>query len=832
VISLVVVSHSRPLARAAVDLACQMVEEGTVPHLEIAAGLDEQTLGTDAVAVAEAVGRAHAASAGEGVLVLLDLGSAVLSAEMALEMLDPDVAADVRICAAPLVEGLVVALVAAAAGADLASVERDAGLALRAKAEHLGVELPSVGGADARRPGLPDAVAVELPVLGEHGLHARPAARLVALVGEFAPATSVVVRNLTSGGGPVDALSVSGVATLDAQQGHVLLAEAEGPDADRVLARLTELAGRGFGDLPGPAEPLADVEAQAPAVSSEPGVAGSGLEAAIGPAVLLEEVPDPRAVLAADPATETARLARAVEEALAQLAILAEQAGRNLGENEAEVFTAHATLMRDPAITQETERLIRSGASAAAAWSDAVAGAAAAFERLADAYQRERAQDVRSIGERVLRLLLGVKEPEVLDEGVLVVDELFPALAISLDASRVRGVVTRQGGETGHGVLIATARGIPVLTGVGERADVPPGTVLAFDARSGKLAVDPGAEARAAFEDMVTSRQAERQAALHNAHLPALTGDRVRIRVKANVSSVAVARLGAGLGADGSGLVRTEAVFAQWRQAPSVDQQVEVYRALADVFHPHPVTIRTWDAGGDKPLAFVPAPKEANPFLGARGMRAFAADPELVLDQLQAICRVATERHLRVLFPMVSTATDVRTARDLLGRAARRAGMPSPPEGLEVGIMVEVPAAALRVGQLAQGLDFVSIGSNDLVQYVLAAERGNPALAAWSSPLEPSVLQLIRHVADHAPKGVQVGLCGAMAADPDLAGLLVGLGVDELSTTAAAVPMVKQRLRAGSVADFRLLADRALAAADAAEVRALLEGTRSRALLR
>ncbi len=464
-ISLVVVSHSRPLARAAVDLACQMVQGTAAPHVEVAAGLDETTLGTDAVAVAEAIGRAHGASGGEGVLVLLDLGSAVLSAEMALEMVDPDVVPGVRICAAPLVEGLVVSVVAAAAGADLSAVQREAGLALQAKAMHLGVELPSVGGSDPRQPGLPDAVSVELPVLGEHGLPARPAARLVALVAEHAPATSVVVRNLTSGRGPVDALSVSAVATLDAQQGHLLLAEAQGPDAERVLTGLVELAAEGFGDVPGPAEPLADVEASVPAVSAEPGVAGSGLEAAVGPAVLLESVPDPRSVVAEDPGAEAARLARAVDDALAHLAELGRRAARDLGEGEAEVFTAHATLLRDPRITEAAQAAVAAGSSAAAAWSDAVAEAAAAFEGLADPYQRERAQDVRSIGERVLRLLLGVKEPEVLDEGVLVVDELYPALAISLDASRVRGVVTRDGGATGHGVLIAAARGIPVLTG-------------------------------------------------------------------------------------------------------------------------------------------------------------------------------------------------------------------------------------------------------------------------------------------------------------------------------------------------------------------------------
>ncbi|RIK15242.1 MAG: phosphoenolpyruvate--protein phosphotransferase [Acidobacteria bacterium] len=844
-ISLVVVSHSRSLARAVVALA-----RGTLgadgPHLEVAAGLDEETLGTDATAVAEAVVRADAASQGDGVLVLLDLGSAVLSAEMALELVDPQVAARVVLSSAPLVEGVVAASASAAAGADLQTCAREAEVAQRAKVEHLGHpagadrQTPPAGVAVHPRqgprsgtvgqpgtsplldPAGPPVRTVELPVLAEHGLHARPAARLVARAGEVAPDTTVLVHNRTSGRGPVDALSLSGVATLDARQGHVLVAQAQGPRAEEVLAALVELAAEGFGDLP-PAEPLAE-DPPVLSVAAEPGipVTGSGLEAAVGPVVRLDVLPDPRAVPAEGAERERDRLRGAVDAAVARLEELAHRALDAVGRGEAEVFTAQATLLRDPEIAASATARVDAGSSAAAAWSEVVDEAAARFEELDDPYQRERALDVRSVGERVLRELLGLAEPEVAGEGVLVVDELDPGLALALDAARVRGVITRRGGSTGHGVLIASARGIPVLTGLGERADVADGTVVAFDQRTGRLDVDPAPEVRAEFEELVARRRAERERALRDAHVPALTRDHVRVRVKANVASLAVARAGACHGADGAGLVRTEAVFARWRQAPTVEQQVEVYAALADVFDPHDVTIRTWDAGADKPLAFLPAEEGPNPFLGARGLRAFAADPALLLDQLEAVCRVALDHPLRLLFPMVSTADDVHVARSLLDRAARRAGLPGPPSGLRVGIMVEVPAAALRIGTLAQELDFVSVGSNDLAQYVLAAERGNPALAPWSDPLEPAVLQLVRHVADHVPAGVGVSLCGAVASDPDLTGLLVGLGVDELSATASAVPMVKRALRAGSTGQYRELADRALAARGAQEVRELL----------
>ncbi|HSP60732.1 MAG TPA: phosphoenolpyruvate--protein phosphotransferase [Ornithinimicrobium sp.] len=827
-ISLVVVSHSSALATAAVELATQMLHGPGGPHVEVAAGLADGGLGTDASAVARAVALADGASHGAGVLVLMDLGSAVLSAEMALEMLEPDVVARVRLSAAPLVEGLLAAVVTAAGGVDLDGCAREAEAGLRAKHDHLGTTGP-VGGdpgtdpAPSAEPEAPPAASVELAVTAEHGVHARPAARLVGCVAAHAPGTTVRVRNLTAGRGPVDALSLSAVATLDAQQGHVLLAEATGPGAEQVLAELQDLALQGFGDFPDPAEPLSETEVPLPAVSSEPGVAGSGLEAAIGPAVRVESVLETADEHAGSVTEEHRRLDEAVAGVLERLEELAEHARRHLGQGEAEVFGAHATLLQDPRITHEAHARIEAGEPAAVAWSTSIEAAAAAFAGLADPYQRERGQDVHSVGDRVVRLLLGVDEPENAAHGVLVVDELDPALAISLDASQVQGVLTRRGGTTGHGVLIATARGVPVLTGVGDRADVADGTILAFDVRSGDLVVDPEPAQREAFEQMVAARRRERERALRHARSPAVTADGVRVRVKANVSSLAVARLGAAMGAEGSGLVRTEAVFAQWRQAPTVAQQVEVYAAMARVYHPHPVTIRTWDVGGDKPLPFHPVPAEQNPFLGVRGLRAFAEDPSLLLDQLEAICTVAADHPVAVLFPMVTTIRDVRWARDLLSRAAGRAGMSAPPPGLQVGIMVEVPAAALGIARLAQGLDLVSIGSNDLVQYTLATERGNPRLAAWSDALDPAVLSLVRTVAEEVPDGVRVGLCGAMAGDPDLAGLLVGLGVQELSASAAAVPLVKQRLRGGTTAQYAELASQALACPDGAAVRALVQ---------
>lgn len=864
-ISVVVVSHSRPLARAAVELATQMVQ-GRAPFITIAAGLDEDTLGTDASAVAEALVAADAAADGAGVLVLLDLGSAVLSAELALELAGTEdgLAGRVRLSPAPLVEGLVAAVVSAAGGAGLETCAREAEAGLLPKEGHLGLPHLHQGGGRAGigGPGSgmdgedtddaeqgADWQVVEVSVLGEHGLHARPAARLVACAAEVAPDTQVRVRDVTSGRGPVNALSLSAVATLDARRAHVLRIEARGERAAEVLRDMASLAAVGFGDLPASAESLAAVEATPAAVSAEPGVAGSGLEAALGPSVRVRTdldclVDDPaRLVTMAraehgeggachgqeggtpDPdrqEREVGRWRRAVHEARERLLELSTRAHRHLGVGEAEVFDAHATLLRDPVLAAQVRRRIADGSDAVLAWRDTIRQVAQSFEELPDAYHRERATDVRSVGDRLLRVLLGLEEPEVLEHGVLVVDDLDPALAIALDAAVVEGVVTLRGAGTAHGVLIAQSRGIPVITGVGERGDAPDGTLIGFDARSHRLEVDPPARVVRELEGLIDQRRRARDAALAEASAPALTRDGIRIPVKANVSSVAIARWGAGNGAEGSGLVRTEAVFAQWRAAPTVDQQVEVYEAIAQAYAPHPVTIRTWDVGGDKPLPFIRSGVEANPFLGVRGLRAFIEDPRVLLDQVEAICRVATRYPVGVLFPMVTTRSDATWALEQVDEAAARSGLAGRPPGMQIGLMIEVPAAALRVTHLARGFDFVSIGSNDLAQYALAAERGNPHLSRWSDPLEPAVLWLIRHVADQVPDGVRVALCGGLAADADAAGLLVGLGVQELSASAASVPMVKAALREASKRRFTELAEAALTSADATKVRELL----------
>ena len=779
-IGIVVVSHSRALAAAAVGLASEMVAEDNRPVIAVAAGLDETTFGTDAAAVSEAI---TIADSPDGVLILLDLGSAVLSAELAVEFVDPEVVERVRLSSAPLVEGLVAAVVTASTGASLDAVAVEAERGLLGKQDHLGA-----GGAASESTAVVEAdQTVEVAVSNEHGLHARPAARLVGLVNGFD--ATVTLTDLDTGRGPVDAGSLSMVATLNAQQGHRLRVGASGAQAAEVLAAITKLAGENFGDTVGGGAAAPGTGGSGEGTGRSAGTGGSGLDVAIGPAVLAGAV-------------------ATVGDELRGL--------RDGSPDHGEIFAAHLALLNDRKPLEEIRAAITAGTPAPVAWKQTYDELAAAFEGLDDAYQRERAQDVRAVRDRVLRALTGSATDEptsagatpdsAADGSILVVPELDAATAATLDAGRIAGVAVRAAGTTGHGVIVARSRGIPLITGIGD-VEVPAGVVVAFDARVGSFEVAPDEDAVRAT---IAERRGEREQALTRADEPATTVDGRTIGVLVNVGSVQDAV--EARGADGSGLVRTEVLFGDRRTAPTVDEQVEQFRAIARALDGKPITIRTWDIGGDKPLPFLPQDREANPFLGERGIRVFRRRPELLRDQLEAVRRVAAETPVHVMFPMVTTADEVAWGLRELDDLGPR------PDGLEVGIMVEVPAAALRIATVATGLDFVSIGTNDLTQYTTAADRTNTAVAPLADGLDPAVLQLIDHVVRNA--GVRVAVCGDLASDPQAAVLLAALGVEELSAVGPQVPLVKARLRQAVLTEVDTAA--VLAARDAAQVRGLL----------
>lgn len=822
-IGIVLVSHSYALGHATAALASQMVSADAAPAIEVAAGLDESTFGTDAAAISEAITRADAAAKGEGVLVLLDLGSAILSTEMALEFIDPEIADRVTLTSAPMVEGLVAAVVTASTGADLESVASEARSGALAKRDHLGdssaPDVPDASGSDSDpKPAASVCAVVDIA----HGLHARPAARLVAVVNGLRPAV-ILIANETTGKGPVAAASLSAVTTLGVLEGHEVRFDIicdESDCRDRAVQALTSLAEEGFGDRSSEEQSSQPAPQEAPTAPQM----GSGIGIALGPALRRRVAPDLAAYQGSgDPAREAERLQAAIEVARTDLKQLIEQTTTTMGESEAAVFFAHQALLDDPALLDDVGTKISQGEPAAPAWHATVFAVACGFSGLADAYQRERGQDVRSVMYRVERALLGTANPDDTDaEGILVVDELDPATASTLDPSKILGVVALEGGATGHGAIIAKSRGVPVITGAGAAAEVATGTLLGLIERGNKLIVAPGEVEQQRLRELMADRAHVRARASQTALQPAITTDGHRILVEANVSDPREAKSAVIAGAEGSGLVRTEVAWEGNSTAPTVAEQCSLFSELSRAMPEHTITVRTWDIGADKPMPFFTQTPEANPFLGVRGVRAFRTEPQLLTDQLDAVCRVAREvGPIRVMFPMISIRAEVDWVLELLDEAAARSGQ-GRPEGLEVGIMVEVPAAALTVASLAVGLDFVSIGTNDLTQYVMAAERGNGALGHLSDVLDPAVLRMIAMVTSDAPEGVRVAVCGAAASDPDVAAILVGLGVTELSATASSVAEVKALLRERSLTELQALAQRALLSTSADQVRELL----------
>lgn len=811
-IGIVVVSHSYPLASAAVALASEMVDVDTAPIIEIAAGLDKQDFGTDAVAVANALNDVAANS--DGVLVLMDVGSAILSTQTALEFCEPEVTERVQLSTAPLVEGLLAAVVTASGGTSLDEVAEEVRACLVPKRSQIGEEAEDEVEAVADESGDEHEVFMDVSILNPYGLHARPAARLVRMVSSFD--ARVRVTNLDTHRGPVPARSLSRVSTLGAEQGHRLRFGAQGPHAEEALAAIKELAAHNFGDT--------DEETQSGKPSDDDAVStkqGSGLRMAIGPAVLGDTKIDTDGYHPGDVGTERGRLDQAVETARRQLRALGKSAKASLGTSNAEIFRVHAMLLDDEELVNEAYRRVEAGDSAPAAWQGTLENFGKEVEALPSSYHQARAQDVDSLLQRLLAILMGrsLEPPEGDAPGILVVDTLDPAVAVTLDPDHIHGVVTVSGGASGHGVIIARSRGIPIYPNAAELvAGARDGSLIAFDWPSRRIAVDPDETLLAEFTQLLEQRKTAHDEAFAHAAEPATTTDGTSVAVLANLVTEADAWQGTRVGADGW-VVRTEFLFGRRDIAPTREEQAQIYARLG-LAEGRRIIVRTWDVGGDKTLPFLPLHKEANPFLGVRGLRVFREHPQPLIDQVDAVCQAAHQTPVSLMFPMVSTLEELEWALALVEDSAARTGGRA--EGLRVGIMVEVPAAALLIGQLSKRLDFVSIGTSDLMQYTMAAERGNAAVRTLADPLHPAVLRMVQIICDETAEGTLVGVCGDAANDPDTAAVMVGLGVREVTATVPGTPMVKAMLRRNSLAHLQELAQQSLTCTNAAEVKALL----------
>ncbi|HEY2441206.1 MAG TPA: phosphoenolpyruvate--protein phosphotransferase [Solirubrobacteraceae bacterium] len=833
-VGIVVVSHSRELADGAVALAREM--GGAEIKIESAGGLEDSgALGTDAERVRAAIERAMS---DEGVLVLMDLGSAVMSAEFAVEMLGEG-AERVRLSAGPLVEGAVAAAAAAAGGAPLDEVAAQAAGALQMKAGQLLDAAPAdgTGGEHGGAVGqAPDAEA-ELPVVNEIGLHARPAARLGALARGFDADVTVGRAGEAS---RVRATSLTGVIGLGARRGDTLSVAARGPQAREAVDALRELAATGFGD--GPATDTRPVPAASPARSRDPssvpapappepgnvlrGIAASA-GVAVGPARHLRRsaVLSPPPEHAADtPPHERERLERAIDEARAGIRRDRDSVAARAGRAEADILDVQVALLDDAALLEPAEQAITGGATAERAWYDAAEAVAGIYRGLDEPLLRERATDVLDVGRRVLEALTGAPPEVAPGGGIVIVSELTPGDAAMLDTGQVTGIAAAHGAATAHAAILARGLGIPAVVGLGDRlVAIAEGVQLLLDGDSGTIVVEPSAAAAREAHERAGRLADWRAAAARRAHEVAATRDGTRIEVFANIGGAADdAHDAVANGAEGVGLLRTEFLYLDRDELPDEDEQAETLRRIAATLKGRPLVVRTLDAGADKPLAALPMPAELNPFLGVRGIRLSLVRRDVLATQLRALLRVAADFPVKAMFPMVATLDEILEARAVLDQARIDTGIDAP---LETGIMVEVPAAALSSARLAEHVDFFSLGTNDLTQYTMAAERGDERLAPLLSGFQPAVLRLVRETVQGATAhGRWVGVCGEVAGDPAAAILLVGLGVTELSMAPALIPEVKATLRAVDLADAREAARAALASPTAQQARAIAAG--------
>lgn len=756
-VGIVLVSHSRTLAAAVTLLARQMAGQDVRIEIAAGAGDDHQDLGTDATEIVAAI---EAVDSAAGTLVLMDLGSAILSAETALDLIDSDLQGRIVLCAAPFVEGALAAATAAAAGAALDAVRDEARSALGSKRMQLG-EDDDTAASDTDGTGAEaEAQSIRVVTIGDPaGLHLRPAAEITRILRAHRVAATLAPAENTAK--QANAASLTAMLGLGLRAGASVRIAARGTDADMALDAIEQvLATGGLSQESAPPGRGNDQTGPDPA---SPGIA-------IGPAFTL------RPVIPHFPQTKT----RSPAKAHTALRSAVDRARAGMDPSNHPVLAAQRDLLDDPALQATAfARIDSQQLEAVPAWAETIRDAAAALERLDDSVLRGRAADIRDVGLRVLKELGADLVEELASDTpvIIIAEDLLPSLAATFDSHRVLGVIDRAGGTTTHAMILLRARGIPAVVNVSALGDVPDGTELAIDGSEGRVWRQPDPGTRRELE---ARREAERHAS-EDASGVIIRGDGARIELWANVASVEESAAARRADAQGIGLLRTEFLFLDRPAAPSEDEQASSVGAILEPMHGRPVHVRTLDAGADKPIAFLPLGHETNPYLGQRGIRATLAHPELFSTQLRALLRAGTGHDLGIMLPMVTNPEEVVAARESLEAAHRdlTSANVSHAWPIRLGIMVEVPAAALRITRFSDICEFYSIGTNDLTQYVLAADRGNGKLASFHHADHPAVLALCSKVASEGRRPTSV--CGEAAGDPRITRSLIDCGIHTLS---------------------------------------------------
>ena len=520
-----------------------------------------------------------------------------------------------------------------------------------------------------------------------------------------------------------------------------------------------------------------------------------------------------------NPEHEWQQLDLAIQAAERQIHDLAHRSSIPPSSEILDIFQAHLLCLEDPALLERVRELIFDRSlDAVSAWKLAIAEIASSYQSLQDSYLQARATDIKDVGLRVLRSLEGVESEtdEMPQAGILIATELTPSEVAQLKPNwetpgvALTGICMVAGSPTSHSAIIAKMMGIPTVVGAGkELLQLAAGVELALDGETGRVWIEPSSQKRRELEAKQERLEAMQQAIAAEA----ITRDRRKVLITANIIDASGARFALNCGAGGVGLLRTEFLYSERKTPPTEEEQLEAYRAISRILGDRPLVIRTVDIGGDKPIAYIHPEPEANPFLGWRGVRQSLDCPELLETQLRAILRASHGQQIKVMFPMVTSVREIRAAKQILTKVQSQllqAGIPFD-KAIEVGIMVETPAAVTMADRLAVEVDFFSIGTNDLSQYAMAADRSNAKVAHLADPLEPAVLRMVRDTIDAAREaGISTSICGEVASNPIATAILVGLGADELSVTPAAIPAIKAEIARLTMAEAKAIASDAL----------------------
>lgn len=793
---LVLVSHSRELARVAMKFA-EKVCEVNVP-IAYAGGVQGgfSELGTDATDILEAIEKVYSK---DGVVVLMDMGSAMLSAEVALELLEEEKAKNIKLSSAPLVEGALSAVVQISINAPLSTIVSEAANSLHSKRTHIQdfYRIDSAHETDIPETDMMDAFDRLFTIANEHGLHARPAAKFVKEVAKYK--ATVNVTNISGNKGPVSARSLNKIATLGIRKNDAIRVSASGEEAKELLDAIDKLIIDNFGE-PSKHATLEIKKECSDSTAYTIGVSGGY---AIGK-IFIKKAPDfcVEKQTIDDGEAEIKRLNKALKLVEENINEKMKYLRGRLSNREIEIFDAHKLILNDPDIVDAVVAAIKENAfTAPYAYQKVSQSVIEEYLAIEDEYLQNRAIDVKDIMSQVLERLLGIEHVSALkidESSILFAKELAPSEAFSYDLQHLKGIVTELGGTNSHTAILAKSLGIPAVCGYKKLDTLRNGQSVIINGFSGEVIIDPDRETREKYTKKRDRLDQQRISLVQSAQFPVTTADNVPIDVYANIGNTYEAKKALDEGADGVGLLRTEFMFLGKNSAPTEEEQYKLLCEIGEIFADKSVTIRTLDIGGDKKIDCVPMDFEDNPFLGVRGIRLYDKHEQIFVSQVRAILRAAINGNFEIMLPMVARIEELLECRTLIQRIHTELKRENIKHRwpLEIGIMIETPSSVLLAAELAKETDFFSVGTNDLTQYIMASERGNAALHELANPLHPSVLRSLKMVFAAAETArVPLSICGELGGTIRAIPLLIGMGVKKLSMISSKIPVAKNLIQ-------------------------------------